>query len=174
MIASAPAPYRLHMQGIRKAFPGVQALDGVDFEVRAGEVHVLLGENGAGKSTLMRILAGGTSRDAGRIDIDGVPVTLDSPRAAQDAGIAIIHQELLLVPELSVAENIYLGRFPQAFGVVDRRAMHEGAQATVRLLDDSIDVRRPVSSLSLAQQQLVEIARALSLQARLLVMDVPT
>lgn len=162
------------MQGIRKAFPGVQALDGVDLDVRAGEVHVLLGENGAGKSTLMRILSGGTSRDAGSIHIDGEPAALESPRAAQDAGIAIIHQELLLVPELSVAENIFLGRFPHAFGVVDRRAMHAGAQASLHQLDDGIDVRAPVASLSLARQQLVEIARALSLDARVLVMDEPT
>ena len=110
------------MQGIRKSFPGVVALDGVSFDVRAGEVHVLLGENGAGKSTLMKILSGALAKDAGEILLGGEPVHISGPRDAHQRGIRIIYQELNLVPHLSVAENIALGREPGRFGLVDRRA----------------------------------------------------
>jgi ribose transport system ATP-binding protein len=167
-------PPALRMRGIRKAFPGVQALGGVDLDVLAGEVHVLLGENGAGKSTLMRILSGAERADAGVIEITGAAITLDTPRAARDAHIAIIHQELALVPGMTVAENIYLGRAPTSFGLLDNRAMLSGSAALLAQLDARIDPSALVGTLSLAQQQLVEIARALSLDASILIMDEPT
>ena len=162
------------MRGIRKKYPGVVALDGVDLDVRAGEVHVLLGENGAGKSTLMKILSGTQRRDAGTIRIHAREVVLGSPRDAQAEGIAIIHQELALVPELSAAENIFLGRLPSARGFVQRSRMEAEAQMVLQRIGADIDPRRPVGSLSLAQRQLVEIARALSLNARIVIMDEPT
>ncbi|MCC7054481.1 MAG: sugar ABC transporter ATP-binding protein [Gemmatimonadaceae bacterium] len=164
----------LQMHGIRKAFPGVQALAGVDLVVRCGEVHVLLGENGAGKSTLMKVLSGSVARDAGRIEVFGRDVDLASPRAARDAGIAIIHQELALVPQMTVAENVFLGRAPARFGVVDQPRMVREATALLAQLGATIDPNALVGSLSIAQQQLVEIARALSLRARILIMDEPT
>ncbi len=172
--STAPTTVALRMRGIRKAFPGVVALDGVDLDVRAGEVHVLLGENGAGKSTLMKILSGAVVRDAGTIEIAGQPVALLTPRAARDAGIAIIHQELALVPGMTVAENICLGRAPARFGVLDQPRMVRDASVHLSRLGADIDPNELVGSLSLAQQQLVEIARALSLQANVLIMDEPT
>jgi ABC-type sugar transport system ATPase subunit len=162
------------MSGIRKAFPGVQALDGVDLEVRAGEVHVLLGENGAGKSTLMQVLAGACQRDAGTIDVDGRAAAIATPRDAQALRIAVIQQELQLVPELSVAENVLLGRLPHRFGVVDHAALGRQARAALAPLDPTIDVRQHAGTLRLGAQQLVEIARALSMHAQLLVLDEPT
>ena len=163
------------MEGIRKQFPGVLALDDVDLTVRAGEVHVILGENGAGKSTLMKILSGAHGRDAGRIFLDGREVEIDGPRRARELGVAIIYQELSLAPTLSAAENVFLGREPRRLpGLVDRASMEEAARAILDGLGARFDVRRPVRDLSLAERQLVEIARALSLDARILVMDEPT
>ena len=170
----AEAPLALRMRGIAKAFPGVQALAGVDLEVRSGEVHVLLGENGAGKSTLMKILSGALQRDAGTIEIEGRAVALANPREARDARIAIIHQELALVPEMTVAENIYLGRAPTRFGLLDHGPMVRGASELLARLGSTTDPNELVGTLSIAQQQLVEIARALSLDARILIMDEPT
>ena len=170
----AEAPLALRMRGIAKAFPGVQALAGVDLEVRSGEVHVLLGENGAGKSTLMKILSGALQRDAGTIEIDGRAVALANPREARDARIAIIHQELALVPGMTVAENIYLGRAPTRFGLLDHGPMVRGASELLARLGSTTDPNELVGTLSIAQQQLVEIARALSLDARILIMDEPT
>jgi ABC-type sugar transport system ATPase subunit len=164
----------LQMHGIRKAFPGVQALAGVDLEVRRGEVHVLLGENGAGKSTLMKVLSGSVLRDAGRIEVFGRDVALDSPRAARDAGIGIIHQELAMVPQMTVAENVFLGRAPSRFGVLDQPRLVRDTTDVLARLGASIDPNELVAALSIAQQQLVEIARALSLNARILIMDEPT
>src|SRR5262249_8310439 len=177
MTAQAPA---LEMRGIRKSFPGVVALDGVDLTLRAGEVHMLLGENGAGKSTLRKILSGACRRDAGDVLIGGAPVDIDGPRDALARGIRVIYQELTLVPQLSVAENIFLGALPaRAFGIVDRRALHV---RTARLLEDlgmAIDPRTRVGRLGLAQRQMVEIAKALAADeatptASVLVMDEPT
>jgi ribose transport system ATP-binding protein len=163
------------MEGIRKVFPGVVALDGVDLEVRRGEVHVLLGENGAGKSTLMRVLSGADTKDAGAIWIDGLEVTIDGPRHARDLGVGIIYQELTLVPELSVAENIFLGREPRLGRVlIDRDRMVADAQAILSELGATVDARRPVREYSVAERQLVEIAKALSLEPQILVMDEPT
>lgn len=170
----ADVPIALRMRGIAKAFPGVQALAGVDLDVRAGEVHVLLGENGAGKSTLMKILSGAQLRDAGTIEIDGRAVALSTPREARDARIAIIYQELALVPEMTVAENIHLGRAPTRFGLLDHGPMVRGAAELLARLGSTTDPNELVGALSVAQQQLVEIARALSLDARIVIMDEPT
>ncbi|HJU85900.1 MAG TPA: sugar ABC transporter ATP-binding protein [Gemmatimonadota bacterium] len=165
----------LRMEGIRKEFPGVLALDDVDLAVLPGEVHVILGENGAGKSTLMKILSGAHGRDAGRIFLDGREVEIDGPRRARELGVAIIYQELSLAPTLSTAENVFLGREPRRLpGLVDRAAMEREARVILDGLGARFDVRRPVRELSLAERQLVEIARALSLDARILVMDEPT
>ena len=153
----------LEMRGIRKAFPGVVALDGVDLTLHAGDVHMLLGENGAGKSTLMKILSGAYRKDAGEIRINGRPVDIGSPREALALGIRVIYQELNLVPHLSVAENIYLGEMPTRWpGIVDWSALHEH---TSRLLSDLgmvLDPRALVSRLGLAQRQMVEIAKSLT------------
>jgi len=162
------------MRGIRKAFPGVVALDGVDLEVRAGEVHVLLGENGAGKSTLMKILSGALAKDAGEIRLGSEPVEIAGPRDAHDRGVRIIYQELNLVPHLSVAENIALGREPGRFGFVDRRAQDQEARVRLGNLGVEIDPRTPVRELGVARQQMVEVAKALEGEPRLIIMDEPT
>lgn len=169
-------PPLLHLQGVRKSFGGVRALKGVDFELRAGEIHALLGENGAGKSTLIKVLGGIHPPDSGRILIDGRPAAIRSVGDADRCGIRIIHQELSLAPNLTVAENIYLGRESSWLGLLNRRQIFAEAQRLVEALGLSEigDVRAEVSSLSVAHQQLVEIARALSCQARILVLDEPT
>jgi ribose transport system ATP-binding protein len=173
--AAPPTAPLLQMRGISKRFGGVVALDDVHFELRRGEVHVLLGENGAGKSTLMKILSGASRRDAGEILLDGQPVALRSPREAQALGISTIHQEFTLVPELSAAANIYLGREPvRAVGVMDRRRLHAEATLLLRSLGTDIDPARRVQSLGVAEQQMVEVAKALSFDARILIMDEPT
>ncbi len=169
---SAPV---LVMKGITKDFPGVRALDGVTLEVCRGEVHALVGENGAGKSTLVKILAGAVLRDRGEIRLDGRPVEISSPHAAQELGVSMIYQEFNLVPHLSVAENILLGREPQLLpGVVDWRRMYRGAAAVLERLGVELEVRQPVSRLSVAQQQMVEIAKAISARAKIIVMDEPS
>ena len=170
----APAHELLRTEGIRKSFPGVLALDGVDFALHAGEVHALLGENGAGKSTLIKVLAGVHRPDAGRVLRDGKPVRIRGAQDAERLGIATMHQEFTLVPHLSVAENIHLGRPPRRFGLVDRTAMHSGAAALLDRVGVDIPPGTPVRELGVAQRQMVEIAKALSLRARVLVMDEPT
>jgi ribose transport system ATP-binding protein len=164
------------MRGIRKAFPGVVALDGVDLTLYPGEVHVLLGENGAGKSTLMKILSGAYRRDAGEILIDGRDADIQSPRDALTRGIRIIYQELNLVPRLTVAENIYLGDVPtRGLGVIDWRRLHERTATLLRDLGMDIAPATPLYRLRLAERQMVEIAKALKdLQSTVLVMDEPT
>ncbi len=162
------------MRGVSKRFPGVVALDGVDFDLRAGEVHVLLGENGAGKSTLMKVLSGAYRADAGEIAIDGRAVTIDAPRAAQALGIATIYQELSLVPQLSVADNILLGHEPARAGWIDRRRLREDARRSLEEVGIDLDPGRRIDRLGLAEQQMVELAKALFRRARILVMDEPT
>jgi ribose transport system ATP-binding protein len=162
------------MRGIRKSFPGVVALDGVDLDVRAGEVHVLLGENGAGKSTLMKILSGALAKDAGEIRLGGEPVEIAGPRDAHRRGVRIIYQELNLVPHLSAAENIALGREPGRLGLVDRRAQDREAHERLARLGVAIDPRTPVGELGVARQQMVEVAKALEGEPRVIVMDEPT
>ncbi len=168
-------PAVLQMRGIRKQYPGVQALNGASLDVRAGEVHVLLGENGAGKSTLMKILSGAVRRDAGEILVNGTPVEIENPIAARRLGISTIYQELSLVPHLTVAENIFLGKLPKRIpGIVDWKTMRREAQRIVEGLGVRLDPDAPVRTLRLAHQQMVEVARALSDAARILVMDEPT
>ena len=165
----------LRMQDISKSFPGVQALDRVHMEVQPGEVHALLGENGAGKSTLMKILSGVYQPDSGEILIEGRSVQFSDTRAAEQAGIAIIHQELNLIPQMTVAENIYLGREPRGkFGLVDYKAMRQAAETELQQLEGHIPVQARIADLRVGEQQLVEIAKALSLHAKVVIMDEPT
>ncbi|MFF3846279.1 sugar ABC transporter ATP-binding protein [Streptomyces sp. NPDC002328] len=172
----APEPPLLSMSGITKSFPGVRALDGVDLDVRAGEVHCLLGQNGAGKSTLIKVLAGAHQPDGGAVRWRGEPVTLRSPSAAMRLGIATIYQELDLVEHLSVAENVHLGHEPTAAGFVVRGKAARAATAALlrRLGHPEIEPARLVGELSAAQQQIVSMARALSHDVRLIVMDEPS
>ncbi len=165
----------LKIRGIRKAFPGVVALDGAHFELLRGEVHVLLGENGAGKSTLMKILSGAYQKDAGEILLEGQPVDIRNPRHAQELGLSIIYQEFNLIRQLSAGENIFLGREPVfSAGLLDTRKLFRQALILVNELGVPLDPRLPVHSLSVAQQQIVEVAKALSVQAKILIMDEPT
>lgn len=167
-------PPLLSMQSISKAYPGVQALQNVSLEILRGECHALVGENGAGKSTLMKILAGAEPLDAGEIALDGTPVTIHSPHQSQKLGIAIIYQEFNLIPTMSIAENVFLGREPSRFGMVDFSREEKEASDILEQLGISLDVRTPVSQLSIAQQQMVEIAKALSTQAKIIAMDEPS
>jgi ABC-type sugar transport system ATPase subunit len=169
-----PTPSLLTMSGISKGFPGVRALVDVGITLERGEVLGIVGENGAGKSTLMKILAGVYRADAGQVTLDGVPFTPRGPRDALDQGIVVIHQELSLVPDRSIAENIFLGNLPRIAGMVRRRAAERDAAALLA----RVGLRRPpgmrIRHLGIAEQQLVEIARALSREARVIVMDEPT
>jgi ribose transport system ATP-binding protein len=168
-------PVVLQMRGICKRYPGVQALNDAALELRAGEVHVLLGENGAGKSTLMKILSGAVRRDAGQVLLNGDPVDIGDPIAARKLGISTIYQELSLVPHLTVAENIFLGKAPTGFpGIIDWRKMRREAAGILGGLGVSLDPEARVGTLRLAQQQMVEVARALADDARILIMDEPT
>ncbi|PFG39604.1 ribose transport system ATP-binding protein [Georgenia soli] len=173
-VAPPTGPELLRVENLVKEFPGVVALGGVSFDLHAGEVHVLLGENGAGKSTLIKCLAGVYQPDGGTIVVDGERVHISSAAHAEQLGIATIHQEFNIVPQLSVAENVLLGRPPRRFGMVDRRRMHTLARAALDRVGLDVDLRRPVSTLGVARQQLVEIAKALSLDARVLILDEPT
>jgi ABC-type sugar transport system ATPase subunit len=168
-----PALY-LVMRGIAKSYPGVRALDGVDFDVRSGEVHALVGENGAGKSTLMKILAGAVAPDTGEIDVEGKRVVIASPRDAEKLRIAIIYQEFNLVPGLDVAANVLLGHEPVRAGVLDYPALYARAGAVFDRLAIAVPLHAEVRVLSVAQQQMVEIAKALSVDARVIVMDEPS
>lgn len=166
---------RLTMHGITKSYPGVQALKGVDFELRSGEIHALVGENGAGKSTLMKILAGAEPRDSGTLQIEGHEIGLLTPTLARHLGVAIIYQEFQLLPALSVAENLFLGQEPRTpRGTIDSRRMHLEATALLERLRCTLDPRQRVGELAVAQQQLVEIAKALRQEAKILVMDEPS
>jgi ribose transport system ATP-binding protein len=172
--AGASVPL-LSARGIGKRFGGIVALSDVAFDMRRGEVHALMGENGAGKSTLMKILSGVYADYGGEIVLDGAPVRFANVRQAEAAGIAIIHQELNLVPELSVADNIFLGRERRIAGlIIDRKASREAARALLARLGIELDPDARVGGLRVGEQQLVEIAKALSLNARLLIMDEPT
>lgn len=166
----------LTMRGISKAYGSALALHNVDFSIKPGEVHALIGENGAGKSTLLNILSGVRAADSGEIGVDGQPVQLKGPLAARRAGIAMIHQELQHVPELSVAQNMFLGRPLTRCGglLVDKKAQYRRAVAILRRLDPSIDPDEPIKNLKVSQQQIVEIARALLDHAKIIAMDEPT
>ena len=171
----APAPV-LELRGISKSFPGVRALHEVSLAVRPGEVHMLLGENGAGKSTLMKVLCGVVRADAGTVLHRGQPVAIDSPEDARRLGVAVIFQEFSLVPYLDIAHNIFFGRLPRARlrGLVDTAALYRDARRILDFIGLDIDARTKVHRLGVAQQQMVEIAKALSQNARILVMDEPT
>ena len=164
----------LRMTGISKSFPGIRALSAVDFDVEAGEVHAVVGENGAGKSTLMKVLAGVYQPDDGTIELDGVAVRLSDPIEARRRGIGMVYQELNLVPDLTVAENILLGSTPSRFGLVDRRALREQARAVLDELDARIHTDDLVGSLTVSQQQIVEIAKVYAARPRIVVLDEPT
>lgn len=164
----------LKMSNIHKKFPGVYALKNADFEVGKGEVHALLGENGAGKSTLMKVLGGIYRPEVGEIYIDGVKVKMEGVRDAQKQGISIIHQELLLVPQMSVADNMFLDEAPTKYGYLNRKRIRKEAQKALDDLGVNIDAGDLISSLSVAQQQIVEIVKAVRSQSKIIVMDEPT
>jgi galactofuranose transport system ATP-binding protein len=165
---------RIEMLGVSKAFPGVRALDRVDFRVQAGEVHALMGENGAGKSTLIKIMTGAVSRDDGEIRIDGSPVEIGSPGEARALGVGTVYQEVNLIPTMSVTKNLTLGRQPRRFGLISWRTARSLARERLKRLKIDIDVEQPLGSYSLAVQQLIAIARALEDDTRVLVLDEPT
>ncbi len=174
MAANAPI---LEMEGISKRFPGVVALDQVSLTVGTGEIVALIGENGAGKSTLMKILGGAISRDTGTVKIDGAPVEIRSPREASALGVEFIHQELSVLDNLDIGANIFLHREPTKAGflkLIDRKRIYSESDAILRRLGVEVSSRTPLGQLSLAQQQLVEIARALGAGARIIIMDEPT
>lgn len=163
------------MTAIDKFFPGVHALKSAAFDLRSGEVHALMGENGAGKSTMMKVLSGIYAPDGGSVAIEGKPVTINGPRAAQDLGIGIIHQELALMPDLTVAQNIFIGREPRGrFGVLNEARLNADAAALFADMKVAMDPSAEVRGLTIARQQMVEIAKALSFKSRILIMDEPT
>lgn len=168
-----PSPI-LSVQGVSKSFPGVQALEDVSLEVSEGEVLVLVGENGAGKSSLMKILSGIYSKDTGRILLDGKEVEITSPLQAQQLGITIIHQEMNLMNDLTVAQNMWIGREPKRFGVVSEALLNKKTAQFLDQIGIALDPKTEVGTLSVAKQQMVEIAKALSYDARVLIMDEPT
>ena len=166
--------YLLEMKNINKSFPGVNALQEVNFQLKAGEIHALLGENGAGKSTLIKVLGGIYHPESGSIFINGEQVAITDVKSARDNGISIIHQELVLVPHMTIAENLFLGREPVgAFGV-DMSRMNAEAQKMLDNFDVKLDSDTLIADLTIAQQQMVEIVKAISFNCRILVMDEPT
>jgi ribose transport system ATP-binding protein len=174
-MTDGPATAAIELKEISKGFPGVQALEHVSFAVEPGQVRALLGENGAGKSTLLKILSGIYHADTGEIRINGKPTEIKSPKSARLAGIALIHQELQQVPELDVAQNMFLGNPLRKFGLLtDRQAMQKRAAELLTQLDSSIDVTAKIKTLRVAQRQIVEIAKALLGEARVIAMDEPT
>ncbi len=170
----ADREFLLEIKGLSKSFPGVNALQSVDLTVRAGEVHALMGENGAGKSTLIKVLTGFYARDAGDIIFDGRSFNVASPVEATRDGISTVYQEINLIPGLSVAENICIGREPKRFGLIDWPRVRKRAKAALKKLDLDIDIDRSVNSYSVAIGQLVAIARALDVTAKILILDEPT
>ena len=173
-VTMTPTNPILEMTGITKTFTGVKALDGVDFRLLPAEVHALLGENGAGKSTLMKILTGAYESDAGRIVLNGRPVRFASPLEAQHGGVSAVYQEVNLCPNLSVAENISIGREPRRFGCIEWRAVRRRAVEALARVNVDIDVASPLAGHSIALQQMVAIARALDISADVLILDEPT
>ena len=169
-----PAQLVLDVRSVSKSFPGVRALRGVDFGVRPGEVHALVGENGAGKSTLIKVVTGVYQVDEGEVRLDGRPVAFGSPLEAQDAGISTIYQEINLIPLMSVARNLFLNREPSRFGVIDSARMKREAYEILRGYGVDVNPSRPLRSLGLGAQQMVAIARAVQIDARVVIMDEPT
>lgn len=170
---AAQSPY-LAFRGIGKSFPGVLALDDISFTCQAGQIHALMGENGAGKSTLLKILSGNYTPTQGEIHIKGKAVNFTNTTDALDAGVAIIYQELHLVPEMTVAENIYLGQLPTKMGMVDRKLLRYESRIQLSHLGLDIDPDTPLKYLSIGQWQMVEIAKALARNAKIIAFDEPT
>ncbi|MFC2639056.1 MAG: ATP-binding cassette domain-containing protein, partial [Mitsuokella sp.] len=164
----------LEMRQIEKEFPGVRALSGVDFTLNAGEIHSLMGENGAGKSTLVKVLTGVYQKDGGTIRMNGREIAPRTPKEAQECGISTVYQEVNLCPNLTVAENIFIGREPKRYGWIDWRAVNARAQALLERLDVRIDVTRTLDHYSVALQQMIAIARAVDIEAKILILDEPT
>lgn len=171
MSSSTPV---LQLRGIHKNFPGVHALKGVNFNLRAGEIHALLGENGAGKSTLIKVMTGVYTRDGGDILLEGHAIHPGNTGDAQALGISTVYQEVNLLPNLSVAHNIYLGREPKRWGLIDWKRINKNAQALLKTYDLDIDVTQPLSHYSIAVQQLIAIARGVDMSAKVLILDEPT
>jgi ABC-type sugar transport system ATPase subunit len=169
-----PSPPVLAIGGLSKRFPGIVALDDVSFDLRAGEIHAVIGQNGAGKSTMINVISGMLAPDSGEIRLAGAPVTIDSTRRANKLGIATVHQDLSLLPNLTVAQNIALGREPRRFGLLDMGAMRAMSDAALARLGLNIPADLRVGSLSLAERQLVEIAKALAHDPKVLILDEPT
>ncbi|MDO4344741.1 MAG: sugar ABC transporter ATP-binding protein, partial [Eubacteriales bacterium] len=170
--------YRLEMRGVSKSFPGVKALDKVNLKVRPGTVHALMGENGAGKSTLMKCLFGIYHMDEGEVYVDGEKVNIDNPDEALHKGLAMVHQELQPIPARTIAENMYLGRYPTKkigpMQIVDHKKMNEEAKKWLENVKMPFDPKRPLGELSISQMQSVEIAKAVSQEAKLIILDEPT
>lgn len=164
----------LNLSGIEKQYPGVKALDGVDFQLREGEIHALLGENGAGKSTLVKVMTGALEGDGGSMTYLDKPLKLKSTAQAQSVGISTVYQEVNLLPNLSVAQNLYLGREPKKFGLIDWKRIYRQSREVLKRFALDIDVTQPLSSYSVAIQQLVAIARGVDMSAKVLVLDEPT
>jgi len=166
--------YVLELRGITKLFPGVKALDNVDFQLKTGEIHALMGENGAGKSTLIKVITGVHQPDAGEIILDGKKVSFKSPRDARSAGVAAIYQHVTAYPHLTVTENVFMGHEKRKWGFIQWRTMHREAQVLLDALKVDFQATDIMGDLSVAQQQMVEIAKALSANARIIIMDEPT
>jgi ribose transport system ATP-binding protein len=164
----------VEMRDIVKSFPGVLALNRVNFQLRPGEVHVLLGENGAGKSTLVKVLSGAHKNDSGQILIEGTPVTISTPQDALDQGLRFIYQELSLAKNLDIARNMFLGRLPMKHGIVDEKTLYARAAEYLKRFHIDLDARETVSKLSVTEQKMVEIARALTTKTKAIVLDEPT
>ena len=164
----------LKVENIYKSFPGTQALKGVSLEIKKGEIHSLVGENGAGKSTLVNIISGVLCADEGKVFLQGEEVHYHGPSDAQNAGVGFVHQELALCPHVTVADNIFFGRLPQKIGIVDRKALNKAARNVLEPFNANIRPDQKVADLSVAQQQIVEIARALSLDCKIVIFDEPT
>ncbi len=174
-LPSGEHEYLLQLKNISKSFPGVKALENVSFDLKPGEVHILLGENGAGKSTLMKVIAGAYLPDAGEIIIGGKPVSNLNPRKAQELGVGIIYQEFNLVPNINVAENIFIDKLPCKHGIfLDHRKMHSDAKQVLDSLKMNVPTTAKIVQISTAQQQMVEVAKALTHNSRILIMDEPT
>ncbi|MGL4649586.1 MAG: ATP-binding cassette domain-containing protein, partial [Caldilineaceae bacterium] len=171
--AGTPPAEILRVEGVSKRYGGVHALEKVDFDLRYGEVHALVGENGAGKSTLIKVLGGIVPRNEGTITFEGAPVDFQRPLDALHAGIAIIHQELSMMPSLTVVENMFMGRMESRLGIMSWRALEQRAREAMALIELNVDPYATVSSLSISQRQMIEIARALSVNAKLIIMDEP-